>query len=310
MSKKEPLLSQPLDKNKKIGFVFSPQLGDSLISMVVVYNLRRNGYDVTVFSDHMFAMKSWFCNDKIYPYPQEDAIKSTLSNYDLLIFTYPHNIIGKANEWHPHIIVLANSPLIKAKKSIVDIQIDICREELHLTDLVRVNDLIPPKSLEYHKYKNRVIIHPTSRDKQRSWSKGKFILFAKKLKRLDYNPIFIVSPIEHQEWSLIEKEGLETLCFPSLDKVASYIYESGWFIGNDSGLGHLASNLGLNTATLFVRPGAAKQWRPSWMPGIIILPPAWLITRQLKAKFWRNFISVHKVLKACMRESWTKITSL
>lgn len=123
MPKREPLLKQPLSKNKKVAFIFSPQLGDSLISMVVVSNLRRNGYDVAVFSDHMFAMHGWFRNDEIYPYPEKDQVKSTLSSYDLLIFTYPHDIIGQVDQWHPHVIVLANSSLIKAKKSIVDIQL-------------------------------------------------------------------------------------------------------------------------------------------------------------------------------------------
>lgn len=296
----------PLDKNKKIAFIFSPQLGDSLISMVTVYNLRRNGYDVTVFSDYLFAIRSWFANDKIYSYPKPEQIKAELSIYNTLIFTYPSDIIGQADLWHPNIIVLSWSPLNKARKSMVDIQVDICREELHLTNLVRTNDLTPPQDIQFHKYINRVIIHPTSRQKFRSWQKEKFIKLAKKLQELGYQPAFIVSPTERKDWLSLENEGRWLPHLSSLDKVARYIYESGWLIGNDSGLGHLASNLGLNTAILAVRPGLAKQWRPSWTPGIVILPPLWLITRPLKEKFWKNLISVRRVLTTCIKQPWAK----
>lgn len=105
----------------------------------------------------------------------------------------------------------------------------------------------------------------------------------------------------------MEEAGLELPYLSSLDKVANHIYESGWFIGNDSGLGHLASNLGLNTITLAIRPNLAKQWRPNWMPGIVILPPSWLVTRPLKERFWKNFISVRRVLRICTGQTWTEL---
>ena len=302
MAIKKLPLEQPLDKNKKIAFVFSPQLGDSLISMVTAYNLRRNGYDVTVFSDHMFALQHWFANDKIYPYPQEKQIRSTLAAYDTLIFTYPHDIYGQADSWHPNIIILSMAPPNKAQKNMVDIQVDIGREALHLTNLVRTNDLTPPKNIHLHKHTQRVIIHPTSRQKFRSWPKKKFVQLAKNLQELGCQPSFIMTTTEREEWQSIEKEGLELPYIPSLDQVAEYIYESGWFIGNDSGSGHLASNLGLNTVTLVARPGLARLWRPSWMPGVVIFPPAWLITRPLKERFWKNFISVRKVLQVCINQ--------
>lgn len=307
MLEAKPLLDQPLNNREKIAFIFSTQLGDSLISMVTVHNLRRKGYDVTVFSDQMFAMKNWFVNDKIYPYPGQGQIKSILSTYDTLIFTYPHDIIGQADLWHSRVVILSLSPLSKAKKSMVDIQVDISQQELYLTNLVRVNDLIPPSKMQPGKYVNRVIIHPTSRQKFRSWQQEKFIELAKKLQSLSYQPSFIVSPSEQQDWLLVRKEGLELPYLASLDKIANYIYESSWFIGNDSGLGHLASNLGLSTITLAVRASLAKQWRPSWMPGVVVLPPSWLITRPLKEKFWKNFISVNSVLKICTKQPWTKI---
>lgn len=307
MSKIPLLLEAPLDKTKKIAFVFSPQLGDSLIAMVVAYNLRRNGYNITVFSDYIFSMRHWFANDQICAYPKGEEVKSTLLTYDILIFTYPNDIIGQADLWHPNIVVLSRSLLFKAKKNIIDIQVDVCREELLLVNLVRINDLTPPKGLLHHKYLNRVIIHPTSRQGFRSWHKDKFVKLAKELHKLGLAPTFIVSPAEQQEWLSVSKEGLVVLSIPSLDKVAAYIYESGWFIGNDSGLGHLASNLGLHTVTLAVRPSVARMWRPNWMPGAIVLPPSWLISRQLKERFWKNFISVRKVLKICKRQSWANL---
>src|SRR5262249_8522296 len=92
-------------------------------------------------------------------------------------------------------------------------------------------------------------------------------------------------------------ENMDLPELPDLDAVTRYIYESSWFIGNDSGLGHLASNLGIKTVTLGMRFRVMQRWRPAWVEGLVLIPPKWLITRPLKERFWKYFISVNQVMR-------------
>jgi ADP-heptose:LPS heptosyltransferase len=120
---------------------------------------------------------------------------------------------------------------------------------------------------------------------------------AKTLLAKGYEPNFILTAKERNDWLEVVDAGAKIPEFISLSEVAAFIYESQYFIGNDSGIGHLASNLGIPTITIVLRKGVARQWRPSWSLGEIVLPPPWLITRPLKEKFWKKLISVAKVLR-------------
>ena len=84
---------------------------------------------------------------------------------------------------------------------------------------------------------------------------------------------FSVSPKEHAEWLFVKKKGIDLPYFRSLSETAAYLYESGFFIGNDSGLGHLASNLGIPTVTVAGKASSIKLWRPDWHIGKVVAPP-------------------------------------
>jgi len=288
------LLSEPLPMNKRIAFVTSPRLGDSLIAMITAYNFRRAGYDITVFSRYLNELKNWFPHDKIIPVPDLQEGKEILSAFDVVLYSYRHDIFGKV-EWHPQLIVLADSPLYARPISMVDIQAAVCCEDLHLRDAVRNNDLVPPPELKNKKFPKRVVMHPTSHQTFRSWLPKRFIQFAKLLQQGGYEPAMIVAPHEHRDWLWVKEVGIQLPAFNNLDETARYIYESAFFVGNDSGIGHLASNLNIPTLTLGVRPSLLRQWRPSWAPSAVVLPPIWLIMRPVKEKLWKYFISSQKV---------------
>lgn len=287
-----------LKPEQKIAFIMSPRLGDSLLSMVVVNNLVRNGFDVTVFGDFLFSLKNWFPWVEIHPRPTVESAEKTLLVYDLLMHAYPTDVIENASNWHSSISVLDHSPWYRQRIRMPDIQADICNYELHLKNIVRTNHIQIPKDLTLHKFPQRIVIHPSCHQEFREWGAARYVKLAKKLQQQGWAPEFVVSPSERIKWEWVEDEGVPLPKFSSMDAVARWVYESGWFIGNDSGIGHLASNLGIATVTLGVRPSLLRRWRPAWAEGVILLPPAWVITRPLKEKFWKYFISVSQVLQA------------
>ena len=76
------------------------------------------------------------------------------------------------------------------------------------------------------------------------------------------------------------------------------MFESGWFIGNDSGIGHLASSLHIPTLSLFMRRGIAHTWRPDWGAGQVLIGSTYLPTGFLKERYWKYMLSVRQVSRA------------
>lgn len=287
----------PLSMKQTIAFILSPRLGDSLISMVTVNNLLRNGYNVKVFGDYIYQLRNWFPTVNIQPRSTENDAVAIFKNFDVLLLAFKADLIGDMS-WHPAVYILEQSVYNRLQIPYADIQVQFCKHLFLLQDIVRANDIKIPVGLSYRKNKQRVVIHPTSFEIAKNWLPQRFLQVAKLLKSKGFIPEFIVSPKEREEWLWIIEEGFSLSAFSSLDAVACWIYESDYFIGNDSGIGHLASNLGIPTITLCMRAKIKQRWRPSWAPGIALAPPRWLITRPLKERFWKYFISVKHVMQA------------
>jgi hypothetical protein len=120
------------------------------------------------------------------------------------------------------------------------------------------------------------------------------------LRKKGFEPVWIIGPQEIGEWKQM-KGDFEMPEFSTLDVLARYIYESGYFVGNDSGLGHLASFLEIPTLTITRRRAHAKLWAPGYTTGVIVTPNPWIPNIsgfRLRDRHWQKFISTRKVLRA------------
>lgn len=285
-----------------IALIMSPRLGDSLLTMIVAYNLRRHNYKITIFSHHLYELQQWFPGYQIKSYPKEHAQgRAILIKFDLLLYAYPHDVLFESDQWHPNTIILDKTSLYRRLMNMVDLQVTICEQLFGLCPASRNNGLVPPKELKFRSKSQRIIIHPTAHLKERHWLPHRFIKLATKLTQQGYLPLFVISPVEKSLVPWLIKSQFSYYIPESLDKLAAVIYESGWFIGNDSGLGHLASNLGIPTITLMQRRKVMLRWRPGWANGEILLPWMPLLVRTWKEKYWKYFISVKAVLRAFQR---------
>jgi heptosyltransferase-3 len=59
--------------------------------------------------------------------------------------------------------------------------------------------------------------------------------------------------------------------------------------------------------TLFRRRGVAERWRPGFTTGDIVLPSWWVPTAGLKERWWRESITVARVMNA-FRELRSRVT--
>lgn len=110
-----------------------------------------------------------------------------------------------------------------------------------------------------------ILLHPGSGGRDKCWKTECFVELSEVLRRRGFLPIFVLGPVEMERLSADEIASLraaaKTIENPTLELLAGLIAEAGLFVGNDSGVSHLAAAVGAKTLTLF-GPTNPVIWRP------------------------------------------------
>lgn len=294
-------------------------IGDGLIMMVASHRLYCQNYVVTTFSEPMIQLKHWFENHHFAKRPPLEEVEAIFSRFDLIVLQNDNSPFAK------HLLSLHKEEKLKAlsvfypsyepqkhpaltpldrifddRYPMVDNTARAISSILGLNHISKNNGLTTPSSLIHRRYKHRVLIHPTSRDPHRNWPQKKFLNIAHELKKQGFSPVFILGPSETGPWISLLEGHFPMPLFPHLSDLASYAFESGYLIGNDSGIGHLCSNLQIPTLILSNRKHYISLWRPGWYRGDVVTPPAWVPNwkgSRLRENHWKTFISPKHVLQ-------------
>lgn len=278
-------------------------IGDGLIFLTLAYNLHKIGHEVHIYHKGLMELKDLFPSYKFFPLC--DA--SSLSKYDRIICQNDNTektkqLILQKREilsiFYPTYKEQKHGPLTKLdrvfdpNKSMADNIIDVCKDLFQIA-FPKKQTGIKGLDSSYRKYKNRVLIHPTSTDPKKNWPRRYYLKLSKHLEAKGFDVFFILGPKEN---------------FPGVKKAdcscwknsANYIHSSGFFIGNDSGPGHLASLLGIPTLIISDNEKRLNLWRPGFFKGQTIAPPNWIPNikgLRLRENKWFLFIPPRKVLK-------------
>jgi heptosyltransferase III len=283
-------------------------IGDALIMLIAVHHLRKLGHQVTAFHNQLPFFGRWLEPGEYLP--RSNHWLESLRSFDSILLQHDNTSTAQ------QIVSLRNTPIplfvfyptYRASKHGAlregfeyafegnRTMVDHCRLGLNALfgcNASIYNGLYPPIGLTHRKYPRRVLIHPTSGDEKKNWPKTKFLRLAKELQRMHFDPLFILSPAERTAWPEIDSPSL------SLEELASTIYESGYFIGNDSGPGHLASYLSIPHLIIGQDERMMQLWRPGWHRGEIVCPPKWIPNLKggrWREKKWKHFVSTRSVL--------------
>ncbi len=301
----------------KAGVFCHNGLGDGINCLVLSNNLHLNGYQVDTYQNAIGSMQNWFPHLPVQPYPGVEELPRILHAYDYYFVVwndaseFVKKLIEEGKRRFPDrikVLYLYPSPNIVNEPYYADCLTDptvsiaanmriVCEQVMHLPKSTKSNGFIAPEGVQFRKYPKRIAIHPTSARVTRNWPKDKFVKLALHLKEEGLQPVFIPGAKDWENWQDVLPLGLELADFSNLDALARFIYESGYLIGNDSGLGHLASALGIQTLTFCRRKAWAKMWAPSFTKGIVLTPSS-LIPNirgfRLRDKYWQKFISVNQ----------------
>lgn len=297
----------------------SNRLGDGLLMMIVAYNYVLAGHQVTFYHDTLGQLQKWFPDSIVFKkWVDLKNLDSEVKKYDLAIAEYHYDSKVRALEsfrlhhadfplyfiyfyQHSKRIkkITKNDFLVRRNHSIVEGLVEVTSHLLPDFDITKKNGLTPPSHLVHRKYKQRVAVHPTSSMQVKNWGQHQFYRLACLLKSKEYEVVFCLGKNEMENWTLPDSQ-FEKKTFETLEDLASFIFESGYFVGNDSGLAHLASNLNIPTVTIFSRRSSSIFWRPNWLAGTIVLPyfgvPNLKFLR-LRDKIWKFLVPVSKVFK-------------
>lgn len=293
----------------RFAVVCAAGIGDALILEIASHHLRGVGHEVVTFTDHLQGFGEWLAGARCMPQPKVEEIEEVFSSFDAILLQHDNTVKARAilalrpgkrvYTFYTNYRFSKHGPLeVGCDFPFDETQSMVANTKAALRSLFSIdaaggeNGLKPLEGLVYRKYRKRVVIHPTSTVLSKNWPREKFLKVARALEKKGYEPVFVASPKERAEWGAAD--------LPSLKDLASFIYESGAFLGNDSGPGHLASYFGLPYLIIGKQERQMKLWRPGWHPGEIVTAPSWVPNWKgwrIRDEKWQLFITSSKVIK-------------
>src|SRR5947209_319155 len=139
---------------------------------------------------------------------------------------------------------------------------------LHHIEVPYKLPLKPAEHSMHHSGNQRIAIHPGSGGDQKCWSLSSFAALIEQLWHRNYPVLLLAGPADHHRIDAIQRllpppqPGMFTTLIdePLLD-VAQHLQQYSCYIGNDSGITHLAAMLSVPTIALF-GPTDPANWRP------------------------------------------------
>lgn len=129
-----------------------------------------------------------------------------------------------------------------------------------------------------------MLIHPGSGGDAKCWPRERFVELGRSLKRNGILPTFILGEVEQERWGTQAVAELQQefswYLHMGLYELAERMSRARMFVGNDSGVTHLAAAMGIPVLALF-GPSNDVQWRPVG-PGVRVLRAAAPHERELE----------------------------
>jgi ADP-heptose:LPS heptosyltransferase len=106
-----------------------------------------------------------------------------------------------------------------------------------------------------------LVLHPGSGGQRKRWSRAGFAKIAERWSRRGGRVVVLLGPAEQDEKAVFECRGVDVLSELDLVDVAVLLSIAGAYLGNDSGVSHLAAAMGARGLALF-GPTDPVRWRP------------------------------------------------
>lgn len=253
-------------KNKNALVIRPGSLGDLILTIPVFLSLKKNGFDVYLIG-----------NEKINQFLEEKGIikkgigfgDARLTEFftrtkKFVISEFPDfslviSYIEGQNKFSQNLLLTFGNRVIFHSK--------LEQRNYHITDhllqpLKKLKLMVYYPEVVERRHENIFFIHPGSGSKKKNWKKEYFLeIFYYLRAKCECKVILgVCETSDYEYWK--ENMGGQNLIVPENITDLSRKLETGrYFIGNDSGVSHMAAFLGLKTFIIF-GPTDPKIWAP------------------------------------------------
>jgi heptosyltransferase-3 len=161
----------------------------------------------------------------------------------------PENFAGHLSDFYIQELLRQSGLHIEAIPSQTDEQLI----KANKADTARGRELLEEAGADLSK--RVVVIHPGSGGKSKCWYIENFLAVAKSLAAKNIEVVFLLGPAERERFEEATIKSLsetgKCLTHLTLTEVVGLLSCAGYFLGNDSGITHLAAGLGTGTIAIF-----------------------------------------------------------
>jgi heptosyltransferase III len=247
----------------------------------------RTSLDAVISIDALDMHKLYAEPDKFNPADGDPLIHAFAGYSWIITFLgdsgshFEQNLIFTANCLHTtEVVTLSLKPQQNSSEHISDYYIrqfvqlgNLSQEPVNLnpscsitpakTDILKGKQLIKDSGLDVGR--NLIVLHPGSGSKNKCWHLDNFLAVAEKLHCGNCQVAFILGPAEMERFDKSQVKKLKNFapCFTdlALGDVLNILSCAYGFIGNDSGVTHLAGMLGVRTLVIF-GPTSPDVYKP------------------------------------------------
>ncbi|MEE8169528.1 MAG: glycosyltransferase family 9 protein [Phycisphaerae bacterium] len=110
-----------------------------------------------------------------------------------------------------------------------------------------------------------VVLAPGSGSRGKCWPLERFVQLGQRLAAANQAVGVLLGPVEQERWSAAERQSLSGCgamrVVTAVEELASAVSAADMYVGNDSGVSHLAAAVGTPTVAIF-GPTCPIQWKP------------------------------------------------
>lgn len=248
-------------------------LGDVLLTRRLTYSLHLSGFRTTLFAPARHATL-------LLADPWIDGVLD--SEAPALAGAFAGSWPGAAGRFDAAVVISGSHDLIEAAKQAATASIRIPSAPVREDGLISMQwseaaagwaapfaGVMPCLATRAQEatLRGATLIHPGSGSPRKNWPMERFVELSRNLESLGQRVVWIRGPAEMAQ---PESWTGETIDRPSLQTLAATLTASRLFIGNDSGVSHLAGAVGASTVTLF-GPTRGEVWAPDG-PRVQVVP--------------------------------------
>jgi len=249
-------------------------LGDIIIAVHSLLELKKKACldifckdDIGIFLKHYKIVEKYFSisSKKILPlFSNKPDLNNDLLYYDkIIIFSFSSCINDLKKNFDNKIIVIPPRPNPLKRIHVSDYILD----ELKKNGLIDNKALINKQESAFPIEKDiqlskKIVIHPGSGSVKKNWPLKSFIELYNLLVEKNYDVHFILGICESQyKDHLLNIPETNIKVFTDIIEIINFIKCAKIFIGNDSGLSHLAALINIPVFVIF-GPSDYKRWTP------------------------------------------------